>query len=121
MATITPIESEAGDWTDRVVWSNLGNGDDGAPVSFLVAGDKTVQVTGTPGVGGTLIFEGSLEETPTNYFPLTDHNGNAISFTLAAGSEGELVAENVAHIRPRVTGGDVSTDFEATMIARRTV
>lgn len=42
-----------------VTWPALANGDDGTPISFSQYTDKSVQVSGTFGVGGTLRFEGS--------------------------------------------------------------
>jgi len=76
--------------------------------------DMSVQVIGTFGVGGTVIMEGS-NDGGTTYFALVDPQGNAISFTAAGG---EQIAEAVKAIRPRVTGGDVTTDLDVYLYAR---
>lgn len=99
-------------------WTELGNGDDGAPVSWGHFADRSVQVTGTFGEGGTIIMEGSNmreEDTPT-YFPLVDPQGGAISFEAAGG---EQVLESTNLIRPRVTAGDGDTDLTVTMFCRK--
>lgn len=96
-------------------WSGLLNGDDGSPAAYQGAGDRTVQVTGTPGAGGTIIFEGSLDGG-TTWFSLRDPSSTAISFTAAGG---RAVLENVPLIRPRVTGGDGTTNFTAYLCVRR--
>ena len=100
--------------TYRHTWIGLLNGDDGGAASISGAPDQTVQVFGTFGVGGTIIFEGTLEGEPSNWFPLVDPQGNAISFQAAGG---ELVLELTAHIRPRVTGGDGSTALTAILFS----
>jgi len=116
MATRTSTLQDA--FIDNKVhtWTGLLNGDDGSPALYTGAGDRTVQVLGTFGVGGTIIFEGSLDGG-TNWFPLKDPSSTAISFTAAGG---RAVLENVLAIRPRVTGGDGTTSLTAIMCARRT-
>jgi hypothetical protein len=118
MATIAPTTDQRSPFTKRFTWTALGQADDGGAVSLFEYSDRTVQVTGTPGVGGTIVLEGSLEETPSTYFPITDHQGNPVSFTAAGG---EILIENVAHVRPRVTAGDGTTAFNVILLARRTL
>ncbi len=114
MTTIAADRTQGGGSTYRHVWAGLANGDDGAPVTIPGAPDRTVQVFGTFGAGGTIVFEGTLEAVPVNWFPLVDPQGNAISFGAAGG---ELVLELVAHIRPRVTAGDGTTDITAIVFS----
>jgi hypothetical protein len=95
-------------------WSGLLNGDDGAPAGSSYSGDRTVQVFGTFGTGGTVIVEGSLDGT--NWFQLRDPTGTLISFTAAGG---KAVMENAPYIRPRVTGGDGTTALSFLMSVRR--
>lgn len=95
-------------------WSSLASGDDGAPVGFTGSGDRTVQVLGTPGAGGTVLIEGSLDGV--NYSTLRDPSGVALSFT---GPGLKAILENVVSLRPRVTGGDGSTSFTVLIAARR--
>lgn len=102
----------------RVVWTGLLNGDTGAPVEMGDWADRTVQITGTFGVGGSINMEGSCDkstETPT-YFILTDPQGTAITKTAAAG---EVFEESPLLIRPNVTAGDGSTSLTVKMVCRR--
>ena len=96
------------------VWTALANGDTGQPVSALEYGDITVTFEGTFGAGGTIKLRGSNDGT--NYYDLTDPQGNAISKT-AAGIE--LVTETPYYIRPEVTAGDGTTALQCRIFARR--
>lgn len=98
-----------------VQWTGLLNGDDGAPVDLLSFADRSVQITGTFGAGGTVVIEGSNDGT--NYVTVTDPQGNAISKT-AAGIE--AILELMKSTRPRVTAGDGTTVLAVTMLMRRT-
>ena len=116
MATRTPVLQDALLDQKLYTWTGLLNGDDGAGGPHVGSGDRTVQVFGTLGVGGTIIFEGSLDGG-TNWFPLRDPSSTAISFTAAGG---RAILENVALVRPRVTGGDGTTSLTAILMTRRT-
>ena len=87
---------------------------DGQPAQYQGAGDRTVQIQGTFGAGGTVIIEGSIDGT--NWYNLRDPSSTAISFT-AAGMK--AVLENVPFIRPRVTAGDGTTSITALLYVRR--
>lgn len=91
-----------------ISWTGLLNGDDGTPIIMAGASIRSVQFVGTFGAGGTIIFEGSNDGT--NYFTLTDPQGNAVSKT-AAGAE--ALEECTKYVRPRVTAGDGTTDLKA--------
>lgn len=95
-------------------WTPLLNTDDGAPATFVGSGDRTFQVLGTFGTGGTVIVEGSLDGT--NWFQLRDPSHTAISLTAAGG---RAVLENVPFLRPRVTGGDGTTSLTCLLHVRR--
>lgn len=96
-------------------WTGLLNGDTGAAVEMVDFADKTVTFTGTFGAGGTIKLQGSNDNS--NWFDMTDGQGNAISKT-AAGME--LVAEGPRYIRPSVTAGDGTTSLAAQVLCRRT-
>lgn len=96
-------------WTPLTTTDTTGDG-----AGHVGAGDRTVQVTGTFGTGGTLILEGTVDGT--NWAQLRDPSSTLISFT-AAGIK--AVLENVVAVRPRVTGGDGTTSLTVTLIARR--
>jgi hypothetical protein len=112
-----PAREEAEGRTYRHTWTGLLQSETGDSVSMPGAADRTVQAIGTFG-GTSIAFQGSLEKTPTNWFPLTDLQGNAITFTSAGG---ELVTEMTTHIRPVLTGGDGSTTITVTMLSRSTM
>jgi len=91
----------------------LANGTgDGA--GYTGSGQRTIQVTGTFGAGGTCIVEGTLDNA--NWFQLNDLGGTAISFT-SAGLKS--IREDVLAVRPRVTAGDGTTSLTSVMTVRR--
>lgn len=113
MATVT---NTAQDFADNRVytWTPLTTTNaDGAGVGFIGSGDRTIQVTGTFGAGGTVIVEGTLDGT--NWFQLRDPSSTVISFT-AAGLK--AILENVVQVRPRVTAGDGTTAITAILQVR---
>lgn len=117
MAERTPTFVQPGaqdmDHATLVTWTGLLNGDTGAPVSRTDFPDRTVQIVGTFGVGGSVNFEGSNDGT--NWAILTDPQGNAITKT-AAGME--VVTETPRYVRPNVTAGDGTTSLTVIMFAR---
>ena len=120
MATRAVTLTQEAGRTHRYVWTNLGNGDDGEPISIPGAADMTVQVIQVAaGVGDTVILEGSLETgPPATFFQMRDGGDNLISFT---GSDGELVAPMAVFIRPRIPAGDGTTNFTVILLARSTM
>lgn len=94
-----------------VLWEALANGDTGAPIDYTAFPDRSVQIVGTFGVGGSVTIEGSNDGT--NFVALTDPQGNAITKT-AAGLE--AIAELPRYIRPNVTAGDGTTDLDVYLL-----
>lgn len=116
MAEIIPVAENISDdgSVQKVTWSTLTTTNiTGTPVQLSKFGDKTVSVTGVLGVGGTLKIQGSNDNT--NWFDLTDPQGNALSFT-ALGME--AITENPMYIMPKVSAGNGTTNFDVIMIAR---
>ncbi len=121
MATIQPTvldisEEENGNASSRVItWGPMikTTDDVGAPIAFVGFPDRSVQVTGTFGVGGAVAIEGTIDGT--NYATLTDPQGNALSFTA---TKVEAISELVRKIRPRVTAGDASTSLTVSLLVR---
>lgn len=120
MATITATNTaltaaelggprKVGIWT----WTALANGDSGSAVVAPMFPDRTIQVFGTFGTGGTVVIEGSLDGT--NYATLTDQSDNALSFTAA---KIEAIAPVTLYIRPRVTAGDGTTALTVILLAK---
>lgn len=115
MAVITPTVEERESRTYLVTWV-LGPDDTGAPVKFVGAVERTVQIIGTFG-GATVAMQGTVEDTPANWMPLTDVQGEAISVTAAAL---ETITEVVRHTRPAVTGG-TGTSVTVLLLLRHTI
>ncbi len=123
MATI-PISTEDDFIKNRstyITWADMANGDDGEPLMFAGHADKTMQVFGTFGSGGSVTFEGSNDARVA-----TDPN-NAVWFTMndpqtlplvktAAG--GDLIIENPRYMRPRVTAGDGDTSITVILCCK---
>jgi len=117
MATVTPTVQYIPNGQANAVlvtWSNMANGDVGAPVEGVDYADRTVQFGGTFGVGGSVTFEGSNNNSA--YVALTDPQGNAITKTAAAL---EVIEEGPRYARPNVTAGDGSTAITVTLWGRR--
>ena len=93
-------------------WLALLNGNDGTPLIIDRRTDRSVQVSGTFGAGGTLVIEGSNDGT--NYFTLNDLQGVALSFT-SARLEG--ISEVPLWVRPKVTAGDGTTSLNVYLVA----
>ena len=117
MATITPVVDHkvADDGSVlKVTWETMTTTNDtGVAVALSKYADKTVTFTGTFGTGGTIKFQGSNDGT--NWFDLTDPQGNAVSKTSASI---EVVTENPLQVRPFVSAGDGTTDLDCILIAR---
>ena len=95
-------------------WTPLLNGDSGAPFSMSGYADRSAQIVGTFGAGGTVLLEGSNDGT--NYATLNDPQGVAISKTATGIFE---ISQIVKFIRPRVSAGDGTTSITVTLLARR--
>lgn len=116
MATRTPAVTYAPNGHRQIVqcvWSGLATGDDGAPVELPGYADRSVQVDGTFG-GATVAIQ--VSNTGSTWFPATDPQGNAISFTAGGLEQLEEVAR---HTRCVVTGG-AGSGITVNMLGRRT-
>jgi hypothetical protein len=114
MSTIAKLISPIITFKDSahvVSWNHLAAGDDGTPLEMPGSSDRSAQVTGTFGAGGTVVIEGSNDGV--NYATLTDPQGNLISITSA---KIEAIMELVRYIRPRVTVGDGTTDLSVAIL-----
>lgn len=99
-----------------IQWTGLTKATDdaGEAVQLPNFADRSVQVTGTFGTGGSLRVEGSIDGT--NYATLTDPQGNALDITAA---KIEAISEAVRYIRPRITAGDANTTLVCTIMFKR--
>lgn len=89
----------------RIKWLAVPNGDTGAPVKFGSWKDRSVQITGTFGVNGSVTIQGS-NDGGTTWVTLTDAANSALTFT-SAGLK--AITELPYEIRPSVTAGDGTT------------
>ena len=115
MANITPsIAQVFNSYTLRMhTWGPMANGDVGLPVEFGTHADRTVQVGGTFGSGGTIVIEGSMDGS--DYQVLNDPFGVSLSFT---GPKIRTVTEVTKYVRARVTGGDGTTALNVNLLMR---
>lgn len=94
-----------------VVWS-LANGDTGAPYGDTPGqADRSVQVHGTFGVGGSVTLEGSNDNV--NWFTLHDLQNNNVTFTAAGLKQ---IQEVALYVRPNCTAGDGTTSLTVTLL-----
>lgn len=94
---------------------NFANGDLSAALGLHDFIDRTISISGTWGVGGTAVWQGSNDGS--NYFTLKDPNGNAISWSAA----NAMFQCNYTPLfsRVAVTAGDGTTSLVAIVTARR--
>lgn len=118
MATINFVRSDTEGRTHHIVWSNMGNSDEGQAISIPGAADMSVHVYGTVG-GATVNIEGSNEKVVTSeWAQLHDANGDDLSWTVI--DKMEVVAENSVWIRPKTVGGS-TTDVTVAILFRSTM
>lgn len=108
-------------YTYIVTWPNMANGDYGKGFRMPRAADRSVQVYGTFGSGGSVSIQGTNvvvagSKDGIEYVALTDPQGNNLALTSA---KIEAVTEVVLFIRPIVTAGDGTTNLTVSMIVRR--
>lgn len=94
-------------------WAALRNADTGAALDQSQYTDKGVQVFGTFGTGGAVQLHGSNDGS--NWAPLDDPQGNALTFT---GAGIKFVAEATRYIRPVVTAGDGNTNLTVSILLK---
>ncbi len=106
-----PPQSDA---SHVVSWPNLKADSVGARHELPAFNDRSIQVEGTWGIGGKLVIEGS--NTDNGYSVLNDEHGVDLEFS---GDGLRSISEAVRFIRPRVIGGDGTTNLTATLLVRR--
>lgn len=125
MATITPSVLSGTNngipvGTYVVTWGPMANGDVGSPFLCCNFPDKSVEVSGTFGAGGTVTFQGTNMVTSPTYSTLRDATGATLSITA---TDLRSILENPLQVRPNITAGDGTTSLTVslvcTTIARR--
>ncbi len=123
MPVISTIKNKIDNFHDRgnlIVWENLEYSADpldptvGESVTYSGSADRSVQIVGDFGTGGTLVIEGSNDGV--NYSTLRDHLGNLLSFTT---SDIRSIDQITQFLRPRVTSGDGATNLSVHLHVRR--
>lgn len=99
----------------QIQWANMANGNVGGEIDLTDYSDRSVQVEGTFGSGGTCVIQGTNDLT--NWETLRDPSSTSLSLN-SAGIHGIL--ELTAQIRPNITEGDSTTSLTVTLVVRRT-
>lgn len=97
-------------------WSLTTADATGDSISVPGSSDRTIQFVADTAGSATAILEGSLDNV--TFFTLTDGQGNAISFTA---SGGEMVAENVLFMRPRLSTAGSGALWSVLLFSRSTM
>ena len=115
-----PIKTEHSGRTVIHDWSLTTADATGDAISVPGSSDRTIQFIADTAGAATAILEGSLDADPTTgtFFTLTDGQGNAISFTA---SGGEMVAENVLFVRPRLSTAGSGALWSVRLFSRSTM
>lgn len=118
MSTVNPVVTLRGDHSVEFYYAAMGTTPDtGAPIPERWAdyADRSVQVSGTFGVGGNLRVQGSNDGGST-YAALSDPQGNALNI---AAAKIESITEATLLTQPKVTAGDGTTNLNVTIVCRR--
>lgn len=124
MAVINPTVLQPTKGVLIIKWAALANGDTGLPFALPQHNDKSVQIYGTFGTGGSVRLEGSDEapktvENPTPVTPTWATLNNPADAPLTFTAAGlEAVLENSSQIRPNVTAGDGTTALTVIVTAK---
>ena len=116
MAQVAFVRSSIEANTFAYQWTTMANGDDGEPISHMGKADRSVQVNGTFGVGGSIRIQGSNMASPAtdaDWFDLTDASDNPLVFTTA---KGETILQLTRWVRADVTAGDGTTDLDVYLV-----
>lgn len=89
--------------------------DVGPGIEFYAYADRSVQVFGTFGAGGSVLIEGSNDGE--HWSALADPQGSPLVFNTA---KIEAVLECTRHLRPVVAAGDETTDITVLVFGRNT-
>lgn len=118
MATVSPVTTFPFETSLDVAvttWSPLQADDDGVPVRLAVYSDRSIQVTGT--FGGASVTIGGSNDGIT-YHALSSTDGQALTLTAAALKQ---IVELPIWIKPRIFGGDGTTNLTVILSGRRSI
>lgn len=111
--TTHPFETS----TDVAVttWAGLLADDDGEPVRLAVYSDRSIQIAGD--FGGASVTIGGSNDGIT-YHALTSTDGEPLALTAAVLKQ---IVELPVFIKPRVFGGNGSTNLQVILAGRRSI
>lgn len=118
MATVAPVTTFPFETSLDVAvttWANLLSGDDGEPIRLAVFSDRSVQIAGT--FGGASVTIGGSNDGVT-YHALTDTLGSTLTLTQATLRQ---IVELPVWVKPRVFGGDGTTNLTVIVAGRRSI
>lgn len=119
MATTIPTKTSEGNNVVIYTWSLTKAGgtlDVGAPIRMHDYADRSVQVLGTFGASGSVLWEGS-NDGGTTYATLTDPGNTALNFTTASI---ETVLDFTLLQRPRLAVGETDvSSLTVILVCRR--
>lgn len=118
MATVLPVTTfpfESSQDVAVTTWGAMLAGDDGGPVRLAVYSDRAIQIAGT--FGGASVTIGGSNDGET-FHALTDTQGEPL--TLTAGALKQIV-ELPVFLKPRVFGGDGTTNLKVVLSGRRSI
>lgn len=93
----------------------MAAGDDGEPVRLAVYSDRSVQLAGDFS-GASVTIGGSNDGV--NYHALTDTSGAPLTLTASALKQ---IVELPVFLKPRVFGGDGSTNITVILAGRKSI
>lgn len=114
--TITDISLTQDGSVKLLTWAALTQAtlDDGEAMSFPEFGDVAIQMTGTLGAGGSVVWEGSNDKSV--WATLNNAQGTALTLTALGIKQ---CVERPLWMRPRCTAGDGTTSLVVTALIRR--
>ena len=118
MATVDPVTSWPYETSRDVAvttWSSMLKDDDGGPVRLAVYSDRSIQLTGT--FGGASVTIGGSNDGIT-YHALSTPAGDALTLSAAGLYQ---ILELPVFIKPRVFGGDGTTNINVILAGRRSI
>lgn len=114
-SAVTTFPFETSQDVAVTTWAGMLADDDGEPVRLAVYSDRSIQVAGT--FGGASVTIGGSNDGVT-YHALHDTQGNAMTLT-----EGALqqIVELPVFLKPRVFGGDGTTQIKVILAGRKSI
>lgn len=128
MAVRTGTKAHHAGNTITILVEGLLNGDTMKPIDISDYPDKTFNIIGTAGAGGSITLYGSNFNADTATAPgdagsgwiaLQDNLGNAATKTSFAA--GDVIVENYRLLSAKVTAGDGTTDLDLCIHAAKGV